>query len=1063
MTDPFSSILIGAAGNVTAGLISSSIGEVGAWLKGDAEREAALNRATQTGLAALLVKAKGQAPDLSDHVETAFQLPLRHPDLMADLGKLLQVALRGREFDSETGARLFREYQFDLADLPGLDLQECLRELEAAFIETADRQEVLQTELLTFHARRHSQLLEEAVALLRRIGTAPAGLAGAADAETTRQLYLQQLARHCQALPLAELGGKGQGLTKVRLGDVFIELNTQTRIPRTPEEKKVFEEEHGYPSDDRLLTAEQAADRHPQLVLLGHPGSGKSSFIRHLVARLAAPGPAAPAPPWAEGLLPVLLVLRHLAPLLARLELDSLDLEQRRQRLGEALQAAVVESARLCGAEAFGERLREALISGRCLLVLDGLDEVPAKLRPIVRRAVEAALQTYSLARVIVTCRVHSYQGRAQLPDFTVHELMPLTSGQVERFVEVWYHARHLHGYVTAAEAEERAEDLKRGARGLLQLADNPMLLTTMALVHQQNIRLPPQKVCLYHEAVKVLLVRWQESKGLIRELAPRLVEILNEDGRIRPVLERLAFEIHRREQEVGESEESGLEWERMLKILKAPVYLGSTSLAEAFLEYVDQQAGILVGRGGGPDDALRYSFPHRTFQEYLAGCYLVSQSEPVTEIYQQAAAGDFWYLPVQLAAEELLHNRRVPQFLLRIAVGLFPVGGKRDQPARRASLWAAWMAALLEAQPGGVTSSGPESWKSFLARCRKRLVSLLGKGLPVRERVEAGRLLAKLGDPRPEVMTVDGMEFCRVPAGPFWMGSEEQPSVAYHKETPITRQEVDYDFWMARYPVTQAQFRRFVDAGGYREAQLWAEAQAAEYWTAEAGFKGRLGPVLKGEPFDLPNHPAVGVSWFEALAFTRWLTARAWDEGWLPSGWRVALPSELEWEKAARGGEQVPVSVVRARLEVVREGLGRLDGELVENPEPRRVYPWGGDFDADTVNSHGRLGGTSTPGVFPQGASPVGCEELSGTVWEWTRSSLGEYPYPADPEGRRDIENISNVSKSRVVRGGSWNDSLTYVRCACRFGWRPGVQDFNCGFRVVLLPSTLNSVFSEL
>jgi formylglycine-generating enzyme required for sulfatase activity len=281
------------------------------------------------------------------------------------------------------------------------------------------------------------------------------------------------------------------------------------------------------------------------------------------------------------------------------------------------------------------------------------------------------------------------------------------------------------------------------------------------------------------------------------------------------------------------------------------------------------------------------------------------------------------------------------------------------------------------------------------LEKVRAHLVRVMKAGeLPAVERAAAGRALAKLGDPRPGVgLRSDGLpdiEWCEVPAGPFLSGSDKE------KDKSITE-----PYRISRYPVTNAQFEAFVRAGGYQEERYWREAIEEGYWSDGAvktrwDDKPYTAPEDYGEPYNLPNHPVVGVTWYESVAFCRWLTTVLREREEIGKDERVSLPSEVQWEKAARG----------------------TDG---------RVYPWGEEPDPERANYDDTgIGATSAVGCFPGGKSPYEVEDASGNVWEW-------------------------VGDGRVVRGGAFLYTEYSVRCAYR-ALRPPLYRLNhCGFRGVV------------
>jgi formylglycine-generating enzyme required for sulfatase activity len=311
--------------------------------------------------------------------------------------------------------------------------------------------------------------------------------------------------------------------------------------------------------------------------------------------------------------------------------------------------------------------------------------------------------------------------------------------------------------------------------------------------------------------------------------------------------------------------------------------------------------------------------------------------------------------------------------------------------------------------------------------------------------RAQAGDTLARLDDHRPEVMTLEDMEFCLVPGGPFWMGAAENDDLASDDEKPLhLNKSLTRDYWIARYPVTQAQFRLFVAAGGYTQAAYWSEAKSWE----KTGFKGkydtqcRQEPGFFGVPFNLPNHPVVGVTWYEALAFCRWLTQSFQEKNSRVGEFR--LPSEAEWEKAARGGEQILLTPVLRKVSEIQPGVSF---DQTENTRPRRPYPWGEEINPNFSNfKETGISATSAVGCFPASASSCGCEELSGNVWEWCQTQWRK-------NYRTDADESLEGTDARVLRGGAYVNNLQLVRCASRGGYSPNYRNLNVGFRVVFLP----------
>jgi formylglycine-generating enzyme required for sulfatase activity len=231
--------------------------------------------------------------------------------------------------------------------------------------------------------------------------------------------------------------------------------------------------------------------------------------------------------------------------------------------------------------------------------------------------------------------------------------------------------------------------------------------------------------------------------------------------------------------------------------------------------------------------------------------------------------------------------------------------------------------------------------------------------------------------------------EMIGIVAGSFLMGSDAENETPQHQVTLP-------EYWIGKHPVTHAQYAEFIKQAGHPAPK-------------KAGWFGKKAPQKK------LDHPVVSVSWYDCMAYCQWLSEQ--------SGRNYRLPSEAEWEKAARG-------------------------------EDGRAYPWGNEWDAARCNHDGES--TTPVTAYANSASPYGCLDMAGNVWEWTSTLWGpdwlepEFSYPYDREDGREAAD-AGPEVNRIFRGGAYGEDIAQLRCSARRWYAPEHADLRRGFRVVM------------
>ena len=547
-------------------------------------------------------------------------------------------------------------------------------------------------------------------------------------------------------------------------------------------------------------------------------------------------------------------------------------------------------------------------------------------------------------------------------------------------------------------------QKMHAGAR-LIPLGRNPFLLDKVCELYEDNHALPRGRAGLFEGFVDKLLAR--EAKLAEGRGEPWAK---GTEDRLKAALVRVA---------------EGMQSARGTVLPQEDARQRVDQPDADWLLDTAQAASILIQEG----DSLRFS--HQLIQEYFAVRLMLplleawergeANSTPSTFFDREWWNAKAWSETVILLGETLNEGARGPNRAARWLAGISPEVAldvilrsaegftlTDVEPATRTALVEGALARGDLAQAKHTHPAGrAAAWRVLGILPSPSREAAVGRGAGVRA-----------SDPRPGVLDFNwGQDYwCPVSKGEF--SYQGKPS------------KIDYDFWIGKFQITEAQWKLFLNASdGYRNHNWWKELH-------EDGRKQQQGGAGE-QDFKFDNHPAENVSWYDAMAFCDWLDAR-WKAKEIklpitvPTGYVLRLPLETEWEKAASWDAKT---------------------------KKARKYPWGDGYQVGYANINETYKGyevgphylqtTTAVGIYPQGVSPCGALDMSGNVWEWC---LNEYS-----SGKVNI----GSNEMRGLRGASWSNNDYWARAAFRYYYYPSDRNLNLGFRVVVAPVSLG-LFSD-
>lgn len=559
----------------------------------------------------------------------------------------------------------------------------------------------------------------------------------------------------------------------------------------------------------------------------------------------------------------------------------------------------------------------------------------------------------------------------------------------------------------------------------LKELAANPLFLTLMMLISEEEGEFPKSRTRVYEEAIQLILGRWNEKS----------FESKVEISQIRDALEQAAF--NGMENLIGQSKRSG-DVSAFITDSFAKIF-PDRKVAE-YIKIVSEKTGIIV-----QTENKKYSFALQSFMEYFAGSFISRNLDIVNFMDGHEDKLIPWKEVIVFSITKMAMER------LGMAIAVLYKLVKHDfQNKNKIDSEKVLIAGIIAQE----LSSESDNYEIVIFN--KRIKSWLknyvcDKSIPYRLRFEIGNVLGRLGDDRVGVglRKIGGKDYpdikwIRIAGGISEFGSLEGHINKVHFENIC-------DYLISMYPITNKQFGLFL-AHGYSKKEYWTNEGWAwvngqdqiyfrsetpgryteerkkqyEIWLNSRGIEKRKEPFWwQDYPWNIANRPVVGITWYEAVAYCNWLNMECrrqlvdiLNDNEIVDA-QICLPTLEEWEKAARG------------------------------PKCTK-YPWGKSLDRERLRGNFDicdLNETSAVGIFSEGKSGYGLYDVAGNVYEWISTGVVQIDRE---KWKREPEDLEGKYE-RLVKGGSWNMEYERAKAAYDEWDYPLIFDQNTGFRPIV------------